>query len=109
MKNRRWVRMLVTLVSYLVFLAVPSENVWAVPFNPAVNYAAGVRPHCVAVGDFDGDGNLDLAVANADSTDVSILLGNGDGTFTVPAPTYAAGDEPNSVAVGDFKGAAVLT
>jgi hypothetical protein len=109
MKNKKWVRMLVTLVFCLVFLAVPSENVWAMPFNPAVNYAAGVRPRSVAVGDFDGDGNLDLAVANADSTDVSILPGNGDGTFTVPAPTYAAGDEPNSVAVGDFNGAAILT
>ncbi|OGN98058.1 MAG: hypothetical protein A2Z77_03575 [Chloroflexi bacterium RBG_13_51_36] len=90
--------------------AVSSENVWAMPFNPAVNYAAGVRPRSVvAVGDFDGDGNLDLAVANADSTDVSILLGNGDGTFTVPALTYAGGDEPNSIAVGSFNGAAILT
>ena len=35
----------------------------------------------VAVGDFNGDGKLDLAVANHGSNTVSVLLGNGDGTF----------------------------
>jgi hypothetical protein len=54
----------------------------------------------VAVGDFNGDGKIDLAVS---SGGVSILLGNGDGTFQ-PAQNYAAGDSPSSVAVGDFDG-----
>src|SRR5437764_456933 len=56
----------------------------------------------VAVGDFNGDGHLDLAVANHISNVVSILLGKGDGTFQ-----YAGGyvrDRPSSVAVGDFNG-----
>ena len=75
MKDKKWVTMLGTLVFGLVFLAVPSENV-GYALNPAVNCAAGVRPRSVAVGGFDGDGNLDVAVANPDSTDVLILLGN---------------------------------
>ena len=45
---------------------------------------------------------LDLAVANDFSDNVSILLGNGNGTFVTPAVNFGAGDAPRSVAVGDF-------
>ncbi|HET9807264.1 MAG TPA: VCBS repeat-containing protein [Nitrososphaeraceae archaeon] len=45
---------------------------------------------------------LDLAVANSGSASVSILLGNGNGTFVTPALNFGAGDGPVSVAVGDF-------
>ena len=48
-------------------------------------------PSCV--GDFTGDGHLDLAVANLSSNTVSVLLGNGDGTFQAQV-TYAVGSEP---------------
>ena len=73
--------------------------------------ATGVDPYFVAVGDFNGDGKLDMAVANSCGTDstckspgtVSILLGNGDGTFTAAA-SLAAGIDPASLAVGDFNG-----
>ena len=41
---------------------------------------AVVLPRALAVADFNGDGNLDLAVANQTSNDVSILMGQGDGT-----------------------------
>ncbi len=70
-------------------------------FNPAVSYAVGSGAHWVEVGDFNKDGNLDLAVANFGSADVSILLGKGDGTFNA-AVNYAAGTQPVSLAVGDF-------
>jgi hypothetical protein len=78
-------------------------------FQPAVNYAAGPMPRSIAVGDFNGDGKPDLAVAEEGTahsfTDsaVSVLLGNGDGTFQ-PAVNYGAGSMPVSVAVGDFNG-----
>ena len=61
-------------------------------------------PHAIAVGDFNGDGILDLAVANAGSNDVTILLGNGDGTFTATATSPPTGTYPYSIAVGDFNG-----
>ncbi|PYJ96801.1 MAG: VCBS repeat-containing protein [Verrucomicrobia bacterium] len=80
-------------------------------FEAAVNYGAGTNPVSVAVGDFNGDGKLDLAVANQGATPVSnqsrgtlsVLLGNGDGTFQA-AVNYDAGTGPASVAVGDFNG-----
>jgi uncharacterized repeat protein (TIGR01451 family) len=57
----------------------------------------------VAMGDFDGDGKADLAVANYYANNVSVLRGNGDGTFRA-ANNYGAGTGPYSVAVGDFNG-----
>jgi hypothetical protein len=70
-------------------------------FQPQVSYAAGNSPLSVAVGDFNGDGKPDLAVAGYNG--VSILLGNGDGTFQ-PQVSYMAGTSLVSVAVGDFNG-----
>jgi uncharacterized protein (TIGR03437 family) len=73
---------------------------------PAVSYKAGVAPTSLTTGDFNGDGRLDLAVANRGSAgfpgvpnntgDVSVLLGNGDATFQ-PAVPYAAGQGPASI------------
>ena len=72
-------------------------------FGAATNFAAGRRPASVAIGDLNGDGKLDLAVANSDSNNVSVLLGNGNGTFGA-ATNFAAGSEPRSVAIGDLNG-----
>jgi hypothetical protein len=67
-------------------------------------YPAGTFPVSVAVGDFDGDGHPDLAVANyAYAGTVSVLRNKGNGTFRTPV-SYAAGHYPTSVAVGDFNG-----
>src|SRR2546428_14468 len=74
-----------------------------VSFTPAATFGVGTHPQSVAVGDFNGDGKPDLAVANAGSDTVSVLLGNGDGTFQA-ARTVAAGSGPVFLAVGDFNG-----
>ena len=55
------------------------------------------------MGDVNGDGNLDLAVTNASSNDVSVLVGNGDGTFQAPV-NFAAGGHPLGLARGDVNG-----
>jgi hypothetical protein len=74
-------------------------------FQPAPTSATGSYPRSLAVGDFDGDGNMDLATANA--YDVSVLLGNSDGTFGAPSSLGVVG-YPTSVAVGDFNGDGLL-
>ncbi|HUE03578.1 MAG TPA: VCBS repeat-containing protein [Bryobacteraceae bacterium] len=72
-------------------------------FRTAVNYAVSSGPYSVSLGDFNGHGKLDLAVANSGSNNASVRLGNGDGTFQA-AVNYAAGSSPYSVAVEDFNG-----
>jgi hypothetical protein len=58
----------------------------------------------IAVGDFNNDGNLDVAFANSPSDSVSILLGNGTGSFSSKSlPVFSPlGAPPQSVAAGDF-------
>ena len=51
----------------------------------------------------NGDGQLDFAVATTDSNTVSVLLGNGNGTFQ-DQQTFATGLNPRSVALGDVNG-----
>ncbi|MGA3326960.1 MAG: VCBS repeat-containing protein, partial [Terriglobia bacterium] len=74
-------------------------------FGTQVPYATGSSsgPISVAIGDFNGDGIPDLAVADFTSSNVSILLGNGDGTFQT-AVNYPVATNPRSVVVGDFNG-----
>ena len=71
-------------------------------FLEAPQYATGKNPQAVAVGDFNGDGKPDLAVVNATADTVSILLGNGDGTFQAKVD-YATGNAPQGVVAGRFQ------
>jgi large repetitive protein len=68
-----------------------------------INTAAGTAPFGLTAADFDGDGKLDLAVANNDDDTVSILLGNGDGTFKTQT-TFATVGSPYGIATGDLNG-----
>jgi hypothetical protein len=74
-------------------------------FQPEVDYGAGPGDcaNSVVAADFNGDGKLDLAFADACQGFLSILLGNGDGTFQ-PAVQYAHGTAPLALATGDFNG-----
>ena len=70
-------------------------------FSPATSYSVGVNPQAISTADFNNDGHLDLATANAGDSNVSVRLGNGNGTFG-PALTSATGIHPEHMAVGDF-------
>jgi hypothetical protein len=70
-------------------------------FQVSGNYATGGGPIGIVAADFNGDGKLDLALANQVDSTVSILLGNGDGTFQSQT-TVAVGTTPYWLAMGDL-------
>ena len=75
-------------------------------FQTNKDSAAGIGAFDIAIGDFNGDGKLDVAVAGyISSTEgvLQILLGNGDGTFT-NGQRFTFSFIPFSVTVGDFNG-----
>ena len=61
-------------------------------FQGAVNNV-GAGPQSVALGDFNGDGKLDLVLANGTDDNVSVLIGKGDGTLQA-AVNYKVGQQP---------------
>jgi Calx-beta domain/FG-GAP-like repeat/Domain of unknown function (DUF4214) len=67
----------------------------------AVNYPSGVYPTAIAVADFDGDGNSDLAVANNGASTISVLSGDGSGAFRNPI-NFNIWGQPNDLLVADF-------
>ena len=78
-----------------------SQGQFYAPTTPEV--AVGTNPYSVAVGDFNGDGEQDIAAANRASNSVSIRLGDGQGGFSGTTEIFV-GLKPISVAVGDFNG-----
>jgi hypothetical protein len=78
----------------LINLGPPSQQVNS-------SYNVGLGANQILTADFNHDGNLDLAVANAGTNTVSILLGNGDGTFR-RANDVVIGGHPTAIAAADF-------
>jgi len=86
----------------------PATGTVAVMVNGvATNYSVGSMPEGVTVGDFNHDGKLDLAVANYAGASLSILLGNGDGTFKTPS-TITTTNGPWALVTADINNDAKL-
>ena len=86
----------VALLAVLVLGSSTTVGAQTVSFMARRDFVTGNRPVSVAVGDFNGDGVEDLAVANGSSNNISVLLGNGDGSFQ-PATSFRTGKETSSL------------
>ncbi|HYW47857.1 MAG TPA: FG-GAP-like repeat-containing protein [Bryobacteraceae bacterium] len=75
-------------------------------FQAPVPYTVGQNPISLAVADVNGDGKPDLIVGTvtASAADIAVLLGKGDGTFTVPTTLIGTYSWPAALTVADFDG-----
>ncbi|HEY5923536.1 MAG TPA: VCBS repeat-containing protein [Kofleriaceae bacterium] len=74
-------------------------------FAPAIMVPAGTSPRAAAAGDFDGDGDLDLAAASFGDNAISVI--ENTGSFGAPV-SYAADNTPSSIATADLDGDGAL-
>jgi Bacterial Ig-like domain (group 3)/FG-GAP-like repeat len=73
--------------------------------GPPIYFPSGSGPCPIVAADFNGDGIIDLAVATFDTNAVYVLLGNGDGTFTVSSQSpIPVGPNPFSMTALDYNG-----
>jgi hypothetical protein len=72
-------------------------------FQPHVDYRVGGTPDGMVVGDFNGDGKMDIVTANNPGSSVSILLAKGNGKF-YPFKDYTTGNGALAVTAGDLNG-----
>ena len=103
-----WWRQSLLVFSLLMPITAQTADVESVPrFLTARSFAVGKNPVALAVHDFNRDGRLDLPVANQLSHTLSVLLGDGAGSFS-PATEFAVGFSPSAVVVGDFNMPSVI-
>ena len=104
----RGVAVLASVVITVVAAAAAAQPGVPLRLQPSI-LTGGLGPIAIASGYLDGDGNIDLVVANYDSDDVSVLWGNGDGTFTPAASrlnvsTDRNAEAPVAIAIEDING-----
>lgn len=81
-----------------LLMAFPAVMQAQTSFSTQQTFATGNTPNAATVADFNGDGKQDLAIPNSIDNTISILTGNGDGTFN-SQQTYATGARPVSASV----------
>ncbi|MGA9977905.1 MAG: VCBS repeat-containing protein [Candidatus Sulfotelmatobacter sp.] len=78
---------LLFFLAVLAISSVPVLSAQSTPFNGPRDYIVGAGPQSVVVADFNGDGRPEIATANYESNNISILLQNSDGTFQAAVTT----------------------
>ena len=81
----------------------PEDSPFQDLFRPEGIYHVGLNPNYLVVSDLNRDGQLDLVTSNTNSNNISVLLGNKDGTFKDHL-LFPVGKRPRGIAVGDFNG-----
>ena len=119
MRTLRLTRQMMVFASFLprcLFIGVLCAGVGWEPmttqaqnltYTPTPNNPVGRAPQAIATGDFNGDGLWDLATGNGTSDDVSVLVGNGNGTFR-SAVSFGVGKIPLALVAEDMDQDGVL-
>ena len=83
-----------------------TSSIGTVSFSAKVDFTTGTSPYSVAIGDIDGDGKPDLAVANTTSNTISVFRNTGSiGTVSFASKVdFTTGSAPYTVAMGDIDG-----
>ena len=90
--------------SYSVSILLGNGDGTLTPTSPR-DLAVGDAPRRALLADLNGDGDLDIVTDNYRAADISVLLGNGDGSFVPMTPReFAVGSRPLSLALGDMNG-----
>jgi len=84
------------------FSQQPAATTNAAVSNGLDTFTVGDRPTDVTGGDFNGDGHIDLAVANLESNNISILLNNAGTGFLEPTNVPTGSEDPRALVSGDF-------
>jgi len=95
--------LLIPVCASLIMASAESSTGGSTLSTGVFSFEAGSAPFSVAIGDLNGDGKPDMAVANYSSRAVSVLLGRGDGRFAAKVD-FLTGSFPRSVAIGDVSG-----
>jgi hypothetical protein len=86
-----------------VSCGMPSSGVTSRIATSNSHFPVGTAPGSVEIADLNNDGKPDIVVANEQSNNVTILLGDGKGGFTqAKGSPFPAGHDPNDIAIGDF-------
>jgi hypothetical protein len=104
--NRRLMALYSGDASHLIATATATQTVKttaAVGFRASQISVGAIAPTAVVAGDFNNDGKTDFAMSGNPEGFVSVLLGNGDGTFQTPV-IYPVAFNPETIAAGDFNG-----
>lgn len=89
------------IIIVFILTSTLSAQLTPVCFTLASMPNVGSNPNAVTTADFNNDGRVDIAVANNNSNNVSILLGLGTGSFAT-ALNFSVGVNPTSITSGDF-------
>jgi hypothetical protein len=98
-----------TLIAASLLLAPATSKSDTIAFEPSQIYSLGHVPESIAFGDLNSDGKIDVVIGNtfsdtSNNGTISVLLGEGDGTFTRLADTAVDDDRPEGVAVAKING-----
>lgn len=104
LRAKRLIQRFVPISSILLTIFITTPSYASDLFAPHVEYQTGSMPHSVKIADFNGDNKIDIAVLDFGYySSVSILIGNGDGTFQ-EKKDFNVGIYTHTVTVGDFNG-----